>query len=55
MKPTDGQCFNCASKKHSKSECPYPKVKPDANKGGGRVDQSDDDAEQVKWAEWAAS
>ena len=53
LKPTDGQCFNCGSKKHSKPDCPYPKVKSDANKGhktdagkvigGGRVaDQSDE-------------
>ena len=25
LKPTDGQCFNCGSKSHSKPDCPYPK------------------------------
>ena len=52
LKPTDGQCFNCGSKSHSKAECPHPKVKPGNRKGsigseaGGRpAGESDADAQ----------
>ena len=54
LKPTDGQCFNCGAKGHSKADCPNPKVKAGNRKGsidseaGGRPAGESDAEEQPR-------